>query len=103
MGFGIIIGPLQITLDRFSHFAGSFDEQAGLGVRQLSAYRHQAAVRSEQQIMRLDIFQRSPHAFNDRCDGRNGSVAWIDAADIVYRVGQGRVERIDHQPKVVSA
>ena len=29
--------------------------------------------------------------------------AWIDAADIVYRVGQGRVERIDHQPKVVSA
>lgn len=29
--------------------------------------------------------------------------AWVDAADIVYRVGQGRVERIDHQPKVVSA
>ncbi|WP_119421327.1 ABC transporter ATP-binding protein [Desertibaculum subflavum] len=29
--------------------------------------------------------------------------AWVDAADIVYRVGQGRVERIEHQPKAVNA
>jgi ATP-binding cassette subfamily C protein len=29
--------------------------------------------------------------------------AWVDAADIVYRVGQGRVERIDNKPAPVSA
>ena len=69
------------NLQRFSHFLRDVDKQVGLGVCKLAADGHQAAVRGEQQIIRLDITQRRTHALDNACQRWHRSIARVDAAE----------------------